>query len=179
MVEREAVVEDLGDQRRGDHEFSVKNPILFLDFDGVLNHEKMLRRWIRKTGDNDGIDVYSARALQKILDISGADVVISSTWRKYYTDEQLKFYLSNRGCPRINIIGRTPEIFHSNRGAEIIMWLNENHVDRVTGTYVILDDDISVGDIPELKNHWVQTYYEDTGLRSCHVPVALQMLGLK
>ena len=157
-------------------------PVVFLDFDGVLNHHDMLKRWMKRTGNNDAIDIYSARALQKILDLSGADVVISSTWRIYYTDEELKTMLARRGAPRVNIIGRTPRTMDMHRGHEISDWLERNFED--TGkrvSFVILDDDESVGDFPNLKPHWLQTYYYEPsgGLRSYHVPTALDFLGIQ
>lgn len=156
----------------------MKNPILFLDFDGVLNHYEFLKRWIKKTGDNDGIDVHSAQALQRILD-QGVDVVISSTWRIYFTDEELKTKLAARGAPRVNIIGRTPNSIDGHRGHEILTWLERNDCDPELSFYVVLDDDESVGDIPALKSRWVKTDYRGTGLRSRHVPEALVILGLK
>lgn len=157
----------------------MKNPIILLDFDGVLNHYKMLYRWVNKTGDNDALDIYSLRALQKIIDASGADVVISSAWRMSYTDEALKALLLKRGLKNINIVGRTPRIFNSGRGHEISMWLHENVIDDAQGAYLILDDDTDVGYFPELKKHWVQTYYHEDGLRNRHVARALEILGVK
>lgn len=157
----------------------MKNPLIFLDVDGVLNHREMLIRWVKKTGDNDALDIYSLRALQKIIDASGADVVISSTWRMFYTDDALKALLLERGLKNINIIGQTPEAFYSRRGEDILRWLQENNVDEAQGTYLILDDDTDVGYFPELKKHWVQTYYHEDGLRNRHVARALEILGVK
>ncbi len=144
-------------------------PIVFLDIDGVLNNTE----WDRTTSDDRSFDPISLLALSQILSKSGADVIISSSWRKSVEDSFLAALIESQGCP-INVVGHTPLTFGMHRGNEIGIWLDENGVDRDTGNYLIIDDDTNIGD--SLAKHWVQTCEYEGGLRLEHVEAALAIL---
>lgn len=116
-----------------------KNPtkIIFLDVDGVLNYRYCPDRITRENGKLSklmGLSSLHIYLLNKILKETGADIVLSSTWRKHdFTFDYLvkggihewaKRYLGNTG-------------HRSERGDEILDWLKENNF---TGKYAVLDD---------------------------------------
>ncbi len=147
------------------------NKILFLDIDGVLNTERQHDRCL-EAGlayvDNFGyaFDPVAVANLKKIVDETGADIVISSSWKFWGLSTMQKLWAS-RGLPG-KVIDITPnnasdELLLSidldmmelpaGKGSEIKEWLSTSGQD-VTH-YAILDD---VPDIlPEQQSHFVQT----------------------
>ena len=102
--------------------------IIFLDVDGVLNHQKTPQRH----GDFIGIDPHMVLLLHRILDKTGAQVVISSAWRLH--KESLDAVVAV--VKPFEVVGQTPDIPQGIRGDEVNAWLVEHKV----GRYAILDD---------------------------------------
>ena len=128
--------------------------VLFLDIDGVLN----TKWWYTQINKNTPKDKYgyafdpnAVANLKKILDETGAEIVISSSWKSFGFSE-LEEMWQDRRLPG-KLIGITPnsvsdemllnadlehmELF-SIRGMEIKEWLSK-HGKRVSH-YVIIDD---------------------------------------
>ena len=141
--------------------------VIFLDIDGVLN----TKWWYTQMDKNTPKDKYgyafdpiAVANLKKILDETGADIVISSSW-KCMGLSQLEEMWEERGLPG-KIIGITPnsvsdelllnadidnmELFHI-RGTEIREWLMKNS--KSVGNYAILDDMDNM--LPEQQAHFV------------------------
>lgn len=132
--------------------------LIFLDIDGVLNHQLFYEKYYKDGKNNTGVehplddlDPTRIEFLNQLIKDTDAKVVISSTWRKYYTVEQLQGFLEARGF-KGEIIGVTPSLgikVHKNskdayipsmpRGVEIYSYLQDNQDDNMS--YVILDDD--------------------------------------
>lgn len=130
--------------------------IIFLDIDGVLNHELFYRD--RYEGKNDAksreyplseIDFVSVGYLNQLVLDTGAKVVISSTWRSGRSTEELQDILNQAGFVG-EVIDKTPSLRNLGdavlRGNEIYKWLKDN--EEVYGSkyhsynnYVIFDDD--------------------------------------
>lgn len=90
--------------------------ILFLDVDGVLNSYK--------TGGMYALKRNCLRRLQKIVEETGCEIVLSSTWRKdEYALRRLKRVLAYRG---IKIKDTAPIFQKGFRGLEIQAWLVSN-----------------------------------------------------
>ena len=145
--------------------------IIFLDVDGVLNNSTWAKRMI-----DEGVRVYAEdiledraiELLKQIVDATGADVVISSTWRgDPVAMDHLLIQLNAHG---IWPIGATPRT-NLKRGDDISQWLEKN--DGYVDAYVILDDD---SDMTVHMDHLVQTSFEH-GLRPEHVTRAIEMLN--
>jgi hypothetical protein len=132
--------------------------IVFLDIDGVLNSElyhksaryvdcaeEDAKDWFKRSIVD--IDPEAIQFLNNLLASTGAKVVITSTWRRSSTQEELQRLLNARGFTG-EIISVTP-VFNSDthvRGNEILCWVNNNR--ELLGcyyyefrNYVILDDD--------------------------------------
>lgn len=130
----------------------MSRPVLFLDVDGVLNCRGTRERSPHRTL---GVEPSKASLVRRIVAVTGARIVLSSTWRKY---PDLVGYLWE--ClgpePRERWAGSTP-VLGGFRGEEIAAWLAAN---PGAGPIAILDDDSDMGD---LIGHLVKTS-SDIGL---------------
>lgn len=143
--------------------------IVFLDIDGVLNCKTDFNKRV-SCGKCLGMD--KVDRLRTLLKLTGAKVVLSSTWRRY--EDHCK-YLRRHG---VNFIDSTPlsvkESWGGNyvrRGMEIDVWLKQHpEVHR----YVILDDDSDM--LKHQAKFFVQTSWE-TGLQDDHIEVAAKILN--
>lgn len=107
--------------------------ILFLDVDGVLNSYK--------TGGRYALKRNCLRRLQKIVEETKCDIVLSSSWRKdEYALRRLKRVLQYRG---IKILDVTPVSDKGFRGDEVFDWMRSKQLDfwKDKVKYAILDDD--------------------------------------
>ena len=129
--------------------------VIFLDIDGVLNHELFMRgiskypRSKKEPRPLNMLDRGSIEILNSLIDATGAKVVVTSVWRKNHTQEELQKLLEQKGFTG-EIIGYTPQLGEGNlRGNEILKWIKTN--EALIGKsydeykeYVILDDDSDV-----------------------------------
>ena len=114
----------------------VTRRVIFLDIDGVL---APISHWDRY-GD---LDPACIRVLNEIVQGSGADVVVSSTWRHGKTVAELQEVLEGEGFTG-RVIDKTPTgVPGAGRGGEIAAWLAEHAV----GGYVIIDDHSNMGEL--------------------------------
>lgn len=101
--------------------------VLFLDVDGVLNHNKTRERCLNYIG----VDKVLAQRLTKWLSDKDIKVVLSSTWRRF---PEMHSHLEENGIQWVSI---TPYLNGLDRGLEIDAWLSANP--QVTD-WAILDD---------------------------------------
>lgn len=106
------------------------------------------------------LDPLACQRLQRLCDIAGgAELVITSTWRKSRTIPDLQDLFRQRGLTA-KIIGRTPDLAHHadqfedpwnriGRGVEIQWWLRKYLGDEATceAKFAIIDDDSDMGDL--------------------------------
>lgn len=116
--------------------------VVFLDIDGVLNsvgfrpeNPQGLRDWLSET---------NVRALRRIVESTGAAIVLTSSWRITMAIEEIASALSDRGV-HVNIIGSTPSLAPGSRAAEIALWLRSTDL-RVEAWIAVDDDWIGAGD---------------------------------
>ena len=117
--------------------------IIFLDMDGVVNNPR--------EGRGRTLSTKAVELLNKLTEISGANIVISSSWRftapLIVIIDKLKEY-GFRYPERV--IGCTALLENRCRGDEIKLWLKQVPVE----SFVILDD---VDDMGNLLPHLVKT----------------------
>lgn len=137
--------------------------ICFLDFDGVLSSLRTVAAYNRVRTINHiktevvagtipniktDFDPIAVNLIRNVLDITGAKIVISSSWRlDIPLNEIRKLFHNEFGWPDGSgeyIIGRTParNLSH-HRGQEIEDWIDENVVlgtDASPFKYCIIDD---------------------------------------
>jgi len=174
--------------------------IIFLDIDGVLNCENAYRsghcqyqEWIWEDGTPDQYQRFcswSKDLLNKLIDETGAKIVISSSWRHSGIDFMKKVWEFEE--MHGEIIGITPSMrasgIHVPRGMEIkyflendlkfkhINWSEEEQQDIMDESgienYIIIDDDsdmlygqrnhfVHVLPSPRNKDGFNQKYYEE------------------
>ncbi len=130
--------------------------IIFLDIDGVLNNRETLRKVQRSS---DMIDPYLVLLVNRIVEATGADIVLSSSWRHGHWD-------ALRTQFPFKLIDRTGSCCAGIRGVEILEWIRKNipYHDRDDGSkfrYAILDDESDM--LLWQKDHFFQTTFE-TGI---------------
>lgn len=166
--------------------------VIFLDIDGVLNHQGYLnakkqegQELIVKPEDWYGahqIEPEKVELLNRIVEATKAVVVVCSTWRKRFSREEMQEMLLQRGF-KGRLWDFTPPPFQksggrwSTTGDEIAKWLEKAraespHADIV---YVVLDDnDIHNAQVvPQIRTSM------ESGLEEDHVELAIRMLNLK
>jgi hypothetical protein len=149
--------------------------VLFLDLDGVVNSHDWFRRRVMEQPIGNyferQIDPQAIVLLNEIIEATGVKVVISSTWRKNYTLQELRAGLSSRGFSG-EIIGVTGEDLSAIRGREIQKWLDDNK-DYGIERFVIVDDDSDF--LASQLPFFVKTSF-DRGLLDEHVLRVIRIL---
>ena len=119
----------------------MNRPVIFLDFDGVLNTEQYQAQLAidgKPTKDAWGplFDPHAVANLRKILDATSVGIVISSSWRYLHRLSSLRMMWEVRELPG-EIIDTLPcGAQYISRGEDIECWL-ETHG---RPDYVIIDD---------------------------------------
>ena len=116
--------------------------IIFLDFDGVMDtayYDHILSKEGLSGNDSFGtvFDPNCVRNLARIIERTGADIVVSSSWKYFMSYKDFFDMWEYRGLPGfVTDVTPTPDV-RRNRGDEIDAWLNECDVEC---QYVIIDD---------------------------------------
>lgn len=172
--------------------------IIFLDFDGVINHENWYE-WIHehkeflKEGGHDSIDPKSVEKVLSICKETGAYIVISSSWRYNTLDHTITKLSSIRDLRTLleRVVGVTPPSRDRMRGLEIKYFLNAcrkhnfilpNNVMLSNGKYefsqepkyVIFDDDDDM--LVEQWNNFIHVN-DRTGISDEDVNKAIKILN--
>jgi hypothetical protein len=149
--------------------------IIFLDVDGVLNSsdsEDHFHCFI-------GLDYSGIKLLREIVDTTGAEIVLVSTWKLSWDKDgsrpdSLGAYLDARLAEEgLTILDKTGGNMNE-RGHGIIDWLSEH----LTESWIVLDDEI-FEDYEEcgIMPHLVKTSFYDGGLKEKHVEMAINLLN--
>ena len=115
--------------------------IIFLDFDGVMDteyYDHILSEAGKPISDEYGLlfDPECVKNLKYIIDNTGADIVVSSTWKDYMSYKEILDMWKYRGLPGF-VTDVTPPTVEHQRGDEIDEWLKECSTEC---SYVIIDD---------------------------------------
>jgi hypothetical protein len=149
--------------------------IIFLDIDGVLNSFKYD---LSRTEDDGNIDLTRLPLLKRIVDCTDARIVLTSSWRRLWKKDGcfdiiglwIESLFESAG---LDIYDKTPEIDPSERGSEVLAWLetNKSEVD----SFVIIDD--MLGGWGILSDRLVRTDARiGFGLMEQHVLKAIEIL---
>ena len=140
--------------------------VIFLDVDGVLNSEmSRLRADNNKNWMRNEVDFEHLKLLKKIVEETGAKIVLSSTWRLYHpkhtggvrvTDGLVKVLVDKMAELNLSIMDVTPDFKGKKRGLEIQDWLDHH---KEIEKYIIIDDDTDM--LPEQIPFFVNTTFKD------------------
>ena len=153
--------------------------VIFIDIDGVLNSEInqdlnfKQGRWF---SHNLILDPEAMLCLKEIIDQTGAELILSSTWR--YPDEDGSFaskenFINQLSSYDLSLSGETPQLPEYDRAAEISEYLDE-HMD--IGHFVVIDDDIDLLKNEEIKPHILHTNHQ-FGLVKSEIAEAVSILN--
>ena len=164
--------------------------VIFLDIDGVLNHSEC---------QNEIVDPKKIILLKKLVKLTNAKIVLSSSWRRKYDKDgnlvddtsykiikkilkkydleiysEIENYISNEVISNEITIN---EILNSNtddndRAIYIVKWLN-NHPEVTS--FVILDD-FGGWTKYNLTDHVIRTNYWGGGLKDNHINEAINII---
>lgn len=140
--------------------------VIFLDIDGVLNGIEF-----QKSFDKEPpiIDETRLAILKEIIDRSGANVVLSSSWKKFWKPNCTFDIIFQKSC--IDIYDITPVL--GRKRDEISAWLVAH---PNTESYVILDDaQVGWGDL--LPFLVITDPLNSRGLEYEHIEKALKILN--
>jgi hypothetical protein len=127
--------------------------IIFLDVDGVLNSHRSARDHAGKPGAYKMLDRRAIAAMNRLVDETGAHVVLSSTWRLGTSLPAFNEHIATQGAT-FRVEDKTPDYRGKSRGLEIAAWLEWHRRDSRCEAFVILDDD---PDMDELAFAHVKT----------------------
>lgn len=145
------------------------NKWIFLDFDGVLNSNQYFKSLNKKSiyqpNINKMFDPEAINLLNILIEKTGANVVISSSWKFGHSLDELNNLLNLVGA-KFRAIDTTPNIGH--RAEEIQTYLN-NHQDIVD--FIIIDDLLDMGHFTN-SDRLIKTCWE-FGFTKWHLEKAL------
>ena len=144
--------------------------VIFLDVDGVLNSVETTTLCYGFVG----IDDEKVAKLRKIVEATGAQIVLSSSWKHDWEpldkDKQNKYgdYLDQK-------LNKTSEANSECRGEGIVEWVGTHEVD----SFIILDDEWFDFKELGLQSRVIKTefYDENGGLTDNHVELAIELLN--
>ena len=153
----------------------MKDSIIFLDFDGVLNTEQYQARLaVDGTPNKDAwgplFDPRAVDNLRKIIEATGAAIVISSSWRYIHRLGSLRMMWEIRELPG-EILDILPcGATYISRGEDIECWLNQHG----QTDYVIIDD---LNDFyPTQLDRYVETN-PIVGITEANATIAIEILN--
>lgn len=143
--------------------------LIFLDIDGVLVTTNSMIPSDKYFGHT--FDKTCVQNLIQILNVTGAKIVISSSWREGRSLAQLQSIFKANGIEEC-VIGVTPSFNDgTNRGMEIKEYLESCHgID----CFVIIDDEEKMGD---LEPFLVETEFR-TGITECIKDEVIRRLNM-
>lgn len=137
--------------------------VIFLDIDGVLVTRNSIKYQHLNYPDETSIrfSKNAVKYLNKLIRLTKAKIVISSTWRLFHSLEDLQNIFKKQGVSGMIIsttsIENAPVEIDIPRGQKITDWLaNHSEVEQ----YVIIDDDVQADCIQFHPYNCVETSYK-------------------
>ena len=155
--------------------------VIFLDVDGVLNTRYAKERC--PGGAIIGVQQDLIKNLRHIIDETGAEVVLSSSWRICFkkkkngnirANKDGRYLLSELEKQGVSLSGMTPKTKKGAwyRGYEILTYLKYYPADHI----VILDDEDFDFDKQEIEGYHVKTDFYEEGLSKEKADDAIHIL---
>lgn len=128
---------------------------ILLDIDGVM---VITPPWKKVEILDDGFSEFMQKAvnnLQKIISKTNASIVLTTSHKSRFTNEQWVAIFKKRGVNIDSVDCLEDNTLHLSRKDEILNWFSTK---SITDPFVIIDDDKSLNDLPDyFKNKCVIT----------------------
>jgi len=143
-------------------------PLLFLDFDGVLNSYEE-GSYVTNSKDTYGPSKTICDRISRFCERTGTKIIISSNWRKFDPDGYYIFGGNKVYNPLgkvfdmlgNHVLGTLPPIRHVSKAEVLLIWFAESGFNCEKRKWVIVDDDAREGlgstTKCNVKDHYVQT----------------------
>lgn len=156
--------------------------VIFLDVDGVLN----CRSTKDKCGGYIGIEDEKVSLLKKIVDATGAIIILVSSWKEWWTNNprykpkqnEMATYLDEKLAKQGLVIKDKIRDGNSfGKGKGILRFIEiQKEIGIDIRKYVILDDEIFDYLEAKISRHLIRTSFEQNGLENKHVRKAIEKL---
>lgn len=157
--------------------------VIFLDIDGVLNSESFYNNNPEIDFHLQPFDPLSIICLKQIIKSTGAEIVLTSSWRAGWSKDpsknQTEGKILNRVFARygLSIFDKTPSLNTCKRPLEVVAYLK--NCDQPIEEFLIIDDHDFSWSHYHMSHRFVQTDFEDGGLMDKHVEACIQILNTK
>ena len=154
---------------------------LFLDIDGVIATPASMQKsyMLGREPQNMLFDSMALMYVGRLVELTGAKVVLSSTWREDLdTKDPLLRAIMDNLCRQLEAIGAplfdvTPKVLGGDRSAEIAAWLDEHPCE----SWAILDDLARFEQRPDICEGHLVRIEDSGGIRHQHYLKALAALS--
>ena len=154
---------------------------LFLDIDGVIATPASMQKsyMLGREPQNMLFDSMALMYVGRLVELTGAKVVLSSTWREDLDTkdpllraimDNLRRQLEAAGAPLFDV---TPKVLGGDRSSEIAAWLDEHPCE----TWAILDDLARFERRPDVCEGHLVLIEDSNGIRHQHYLQALAALS--
>jgi len=154
--------------------------VIFLDVDGVLDSNN----YFTETNMNymtDPVDMKAVARLAKIVEATGARLVLSSSWRHGWDHNygkvryECKLLMKALAEYGMRIYDKTGTALKFDRAQEVKDWLRDHR--KQVESFLILDDCNFGWKQNHLHKRWLQTDFNNWGLIDEDIPKAIRILN--
>jgi DNA-binding LacI/PurR family transcriptional regulator len=149
--------------------------LVFLDIDGVLNHEHFHEP--SRVHNGGAFCPVSIQNLREIVKRTGAKIILTSSSPRGMSFIEIRELFSHYDMDAY-ILGKTPDLRDQIRGAEIKQLLDECSEEFIE-SFVILDDDADMGELMPYLVHCRDAMELQTGITGWRRELAIRMLNHK
>ena len=162
--------------------------VIFLDIDGVLNSKLWEKKHSDEIKDKKLIDIEAVKILSRIVESTGAIIVLHSGWRFWFDESmnpinrEAQYFVDVLKEEGIQLNGVTPDLtteeirrtkkFSSVKADEILLWLKNNPNYK---SWLVLDD-LDLNNT-EVRKHQVKTN-SDVGITEMDIEKAKIILNI-
>ena len=169
-------------KEKADPNYTKGPKVIFLDVDGVLN----CRSTKDKCGGYIGIEDEKVSLLKKIVDATGAIIILVSSWKEWWTNNprykpkqnEMATYLDEKLAKQGLVIkDKIRDGSSFGKGKGILRFIEiQKEIGIDIKKYVILDDEIFDYLEAKISRHLIRTSFEQNGLENKHVRKAIEKL---
>lgn len=150
--------------------------VIFLDVDGVLNDKNTKSR----CQGYIGIDSKKVKLLAKLVNETGATIILSSSWKHYWNKnpeycDRFGIYL-NKKLQQENLIiaDKTYDKKKWRRGEGIKKFIEQHDIKN----FIVLDDEIyDFYEYESIYKNWIETDYDKGGITEEQIELAIRKLN--